>query len=137
MGAKLQGITLALRGVPSTPNKTAKITGISLTLDLRTGIIFVYRYDPATRSFVPLENYPIVVRLIDSAQQTTVLTNQDGRADTEFPDINVEFRLSPNSVPAGHSAKLNYLVRAGKREDLTVVFIPDNLPRFYPNIQSL
>lgn len=135
--AVVKCVTVRVAAPNATPSKTAKVAGISLTLNLRTAVILLRRYDAPTATFIPLENFPIVVRLIDSNQQTTILTNADGRADAEYPDTNVEFRLSATSVPAGYDAQLNYTVRSGKREDLTVVFIPTALRRNYSNWQSI
>ena len=136
MAAFAQGVALQLRDKPATPNKKGVVVGVSLTVSLRTIVVYVYRYDAGNGVYVPLENYPITLVLTDSQQQVVFLTNALGRADNEFPDANIEVRLSPGSMPVGHTAVLNYVVRVRKRADITVTFLPDSLVRHYPNQQA-
>ena len=136
MGAKARGITILLNDpAKTTPFKQVKVTGMSFTVELRSLDLTIVRYNPATKQFVPLANYPVILRLLTSNQTDSLSTNNDGFVNVGFPDSTVEVQLNAAAVPAGHKAVLTYPIKAQKRTSLTVVFIPDALRRYYPQLQ--
>ena len=136
MPTRATGVVLQLRdSAKTTPFKQARITGMSFSVELRSLDIDIVRYDPQTRQMLPLPNFPLVLRLLTSNQTEGLSTDAAGHLNATFPDTNVEVRLNPGAVPAGHSAVLNYPVKTQKRNAFTVVFLPDSLRRYYPRLQ--
>ena len=138
MPTKARGITMLLSDpAKTTPFKQAKITGMSFSVELRTLDVMIARYSPNRREFVPLANFPIVLRLLNSNQNEPLVSDVAGFIKVGFPDANIEVQLSPAAVPAGHKAVLNYSIKTQKRNALTVIFIPDSMRRYYPVLQLL
>lgn len=130
------GITLVLADDrKTTPFTQVQVTGLSFSVELRALELLVFRYDVLTRAMVPLAGVGVTLRLLTSNQTDSLSTDVTGALTAVFPDNNIEVRLNPAQVPAGHRGVLNYAVRAQKRNQLTVVFIPDSLRRYYPQLQ--
>lgn len=133
----LRGATLRLRDpAKTTPFKQVQVTGMSFSVTLRTLDLYVYRYDVASGQLVPLP-IGVTLRLRTSNQADTLSTDAAGHLNTFFPDASIEVRLSPVDVPTGHQAVLNYPIKTQKKNVLYVVFIPDSLRRYYPQLQLL
>lgn len=136
MATHLTGIAIRLRDpAKTTPFKQVQVTGMSFSVSLRTLDLYVYRYD-AAQGLVPL-SVGVTVRLLTSNQADTLSTDAAGHLQTVFPDATIEVRLTPADAPAGHQAILNYPIKTQKKNRLYVIFIPDSLRRYYPQLQLL
>jgi len=134
MPSQFTGVAFRLRDpAKTTPYKQVQVTGMSFSVSLRTLDLYVYRYD-AQLGLVPLP-VGVTLRLLTNGQADALSTDATGHLNSFFPDTSIEVRLNPADVPAGHQAALNYTIKAQKKNVLYVVFIPDSLRRYYPQLQ--
>jgi hypothetical protein len=137
MPTSARGITILLTdSARTTPLKVANVKGMSFSVELRTLDLRIYRFD-AQEGYLPLVNYPVRLNLLTSNQQDQIVTGQDGIIRTFFPDSDISVALEATAAPPDHKAILNYSLRTAKRNELTVVFIPDSIRRFYPRLTVL
>ncbi len=133
--ANLAGVRVRLVAVPSTPGRVSNIRGLSVKLIFRQVLIRVYKLE--NRQYVPLAGYPVTLTQNEVATTTPLLTDANGLATLLITLTDIVIQLNPNSAPAGHTAQTSYALRAGLLNQVTVVFIPDDIVRRYPLAQVI